>query len=189
MWAMGCVLYELCALKVPFDASNISSLVQKICRGPTPTIPGAYSDFLRNLCSEMLSRSASMRPSAESILARQQMQAVVKQMLERAQAAQENRSAPPSGGGAESEAVARVSRIVSKGAVVPEQQPPQAAAYRKGDLVEYHSNTHKDWLPATVLQVDTQARILIDLKPNTWLSREAQAVQVRPKRKSAAEAA
>jgi NIMA (never in mitosis gene a)-related kinase len=189
MWAMGCVLYELCALKVPFDASNISSLVQKICRGPTPTIPGAYSDFLRNLCSEMLSRSASMRPSAESILARQQMQAVVKQMLERAQAAQENRSAPPSGGGAESEAVARVSRIVSKSAVVPEQQPPQAAAYRKGDLVEYHSNTHKDWLPATVLQVDTQARILIDLKPNTWLSREAQAVQVRPKRKSAAEAA
>jgi len=191
MWAMGCVLYELCALKVPFDASNISSLVQKICRGPTPTIPGGYSDFLRNLCSEMLSRSPSLRPSAENILAMQQMQAVVKQMLERAQAAQESRSAPPSGGGAQSETAVKVSRMVSKSAVAPEQQAPQAVqgicSYRKGDLVEYHSNTHKDWLPATVLQVDNQARILIDLKPNTWLSREAQALQIRPKRKSAVE--
>ena len=43
IWAMGCVLYEMCALKVPFDAPNISALVQKIVRGPfwdrTETVP------------------------------------------------------------------------------------------------------------------------------------------------------
>merc|ERR1719343_1058275 len=41
IWAMGCILYELCALKVPFDAPNISKLVEKICRGPTPPSPAA----------------------------------------------------------------------------------------------------------------------------------------------------
>ncbi|CAE7439531.1 Nek1 [Symbiodinium natans] len=70
IWAMGCILYELCALKaaafrqvprglesveaalccqVPFDAPNISALVQRICRGPTPTLPTS-SEFLRQLC-------------------------------------------------------------------------------------------------------------------------------------------
>merc|ERR1719414_1123818 len=39
IWAMGCILYECCALRVPFEAANISGLVQKICRGPTPTVP------------------------------------------------------------------------------------------------------------------------------------------------------
>merc|ERR1719450_1449230 len=43
IWSMGCILYELCALKVPFDAANISGLVQKICRGPTPVIHASYS--------------------------------------------------------------------------------------------------------------------------------------------------
>merc|ERR1719203_509728 len=57
IWAMGCILFELCAARVPFDAPNISSLVQKICKGPTPTIPAQYSDFLRQLCTEMLCRT------------------------------------------------------------------------------------------------------------------------------------
>merc|ERR1719316_1912095 len=62
IWAMGCILYELCALKVPFDATNITGLVQKICRGPTPVIHANYSDFTKNLCTEMLSRNQNSRP-------------------------------------------------------------------------------------------------------------------------------
>ncbi|OLP85947.1 Serine/threonine-protein kinase Nek1 [Symbiodinium microadriaticum] len=83
IWAMGCILYELCALKVPFDAPNISALVQRICRGPTPTLPTS-SDFLRQLCNEMLQRNPGHRPSAEAILQRPPMQAMVKHMLEEA---------------------------------------------------------------------------------------------------------
>mmetsp|Transcript_107227 Transcript_107227/g.260330 ORF Transcript_107227/g.260330 Transcript_107227/m.260330 type:complete len:531 (-) Transcript_107227:133-1725(-) len=184
MWAMGCILYELCALRVPFDANSISDLVKKICRGPTPSIPSGYSDFLRQLCTEMLNRNPTSRPSAESILARPQMQSVVKQMLERAQAAQEGRDPALSGGGGVSEAAAPAARHSLPASVGSPHPAPEGGFYRKGDPVEYHSTTHKDWLPATVLNVDSEYRIIIDLKPNTWISRELQAVQIRPRRRS-----
>lgn len=185
MWAMGCILYELCALRVPFDANSISDLVKKICRGPTPSIPSGYSDFLRQLCAEMLNRNPSGRPSAESILARPQMQAVVKQMLERAQAAQEGRD--PAQSGANSSELAPPARHSAPASAVGSPNVPEGGFYRKGDAVEYHSTTHKDWLPATVLNVDSEYRIIIDLKPNTWISREMQAVQIRPRRRSVME--
>merc|ERR1719237_880985 len=51
--------------------------------------------------------------------------------------------------------------------------------YKKSDLVEYYSNSHKDWLPATIINVDYEGRIIIDLKPNTWISRDEQATRVR----------
>lgn len=35
-------------------------LSQRICRGPTPALPSSYSDFLRQLNTEMLSRTASI---------------------------------------------------------------------------------------------------------------------------------
>merc|ERR1719371_2887 len=56
IWAMGCIFFELCERKVPFDAANISGLVQKICRGPIPIIASDYSDFVKRTCSSMLSR-------------------------------------------------------------------------------------------------------------------------------------
>merc|ERR1719188_1148068 len=77
IWSMGCILYELCALKVPFDATNISSLVQKICRGTLPSVPAKYSEFIRQLCSEMLSRSPTSRPSSDEMLKRSKIQAIV----------------------------------------------------------------------------------------------------------------
>jgi NIMA (never in mitosis gene a)-related kinase len=33
VWALGCVLYELCTFKHPFDAANQGSLILKIVRG------------------------------------------------------------------------------------------------------------------------------------------------------------
>ncbi|CAJ1342527.1 unnamed protein product [Effrenium voratum] len=51
IWALGCVLYELACLRVPFDATSLQSLVQKITRGPTPPLPPAYSVELRQLGS------------------------------------------------------------------------------------------------------------------------------------------
>lgn len=187
IWAMGCILYELCALKVPFDAPNISTLVQRICRGPTPSLPTAYSDFLRQLCTEMLHRNQSQRPSAESILQRPPMQAMVKHMLEEAQAAQEGRDRT----GSDSQ---------RQEATLPPPPPPVvpsvsgpyaefAGSYRKGDLIEYHSSTHKEWLPAQIIDADQDGRIVIDLKPGTWIARATKAIQVRPRRSSPAPSA
>eukprot|EP00928_Gymnodinium_smaydae_P049423 TRINITY_DN3316_c0_g1_i1.p1 TRINITY_DN3316_c0_g1~~TRINITY_DN3316_c0_g1_i1.p1 ORF type:complete len:540 (+),score=98.27 TRINITY_DN3316_c0_g1_i1:182-1801(+) len=185
IWAMGCIFYELCERKVPFDASNISGLVQKICRGPTPIIGSGYSDFVKSLGSEMLNRNATLRPSAETILQRPRIQEVVKALLDQAQAAQEERQPGGSSGADTGDDRSHGAHGGHHQAPAPVSGPYSDASgsYRRGDLVEYHSSTHKDWLPATVVNVDVDGRIIIDLKPNTWLTREAQANSVRPRRR------
>merc|ERR1719337_545830 len=47
IWAMGCILYELCAKRVPFDAQDLKSLIQRITKGPSPELPNDYSAPLR----------------------------------------------------------------------------------------------------------------------------------------------
>ena len=32
VWAIGCVLYEMCALKKAFDASNLGAITVKVMR-------------------------------------------------------------------------------------------------------------------------------------------------------------
>mmetsp|Transcript_61689 Transcript_61689/g.133653 ORF Transcript_61689/g.133653 Transcript_61689/m.133653 type:complete len:366 (-) Transcript_61689:169-1266(-) len=80
IWAMGCVLYELCALRVPFEAQELPQLVERIVRGPLPRITG-YSSEVSQLGSELLLRDASRRPTAASILQRPFIQAEIKRML------------------------------------------------------------------------------------------------------------
>merc|ERR1712176_1137244 len=46
--------------------------------------------------------------------------------------------------------------------------------YRTGDAVEYYSTTHSTWLPAVVTDMDREGRIIIDVKPNTWIDKEQQ---------------
>jgi NIMA (never in mitosis gene a)-related kinase len=49
VWALGCVLYEMCVLKHAFDAHNLLGLVWKIVQESYPPIPPSYSDDLRGL--------------------------------------------------------------------------------------------------------------------------------------------
>ena len=42
IWALGCVLYELCVLKHAFDSNNILGLVWKIVMETYPPIPNIY---------------------------------------------------------------------------------------------------------------------------------------------------
>jgi len=99
IWAMGCILYELCCLRVPFDGPSIAALVQRIVKGAVPAISGGtYSPFVRELCSEMLSRIPDKRPGTTDILERPQIKAIVESMVEEA----EDVLAPPGrAGGAE----------------------------------------------------------------------------------------
>lgn len=169
IWSMGCILYEMCVLKVPFDAPNIAGLVQKIVRGPIPSIPNSYSGFVGQLCSQMLDRNPNSRPGSAEILDRPRIRSIVDQMIEEAQAA-------------------NVTNVIggSAPAAGPTSTPYErcAGTYKKGDLVEYYSASHKDWLPATVTNADESARIVIDLKPNTWIAKAEQAIKIRPRTKS-----
>jgi NIMA (never in mitosis gene a)-related kinase 1/4/5 len=68
IWSLGCILYELVTLKHAFDANSMKGLVLKILRGSYPSIPTTYSNELRDLISEMLTRDPAKRPSVKKIL-------------------------------------------------------------------------------------------------------------------------
>ena len=39
IWSLGVILYEMCALKPPFDANNITALAMRIIKGKYPPLP------------------------------------------------------------------------------------------------------------------------------------------------------
>eukprot|EP00928_Gymnodinium_smaydae_P031798 TRINITY_DN23223_c0_g2_i5.p1 TRINITY_DN23223_c0_g2~~TRINITY_DN23223_c0_g2_i5.p1 ORF type:complete len:451 (+),score=39.28 TRINITY_DN23223_c0_g2_i5:120-1472(+) len=154
IWAMGCVLYEMCALRMPFEAPDIMSLVQKICRGPIP-LPES-SEILRFLCSEMLNRTTSSRPSAKALLQQQAIKDIIKKMLTKLH-------------DEEAAATTRHGTL----------SPCENCKYAFGSLVEYKSNSHGGWLQARIIDVDCNGQVTLDIKPNTWIPVDVQAHVLR----------
>lgn len=68
IWSLGCVLYELCALRPPFMANDINALKKKISAGHFDRIPEGYSEDLENLIRLCLTTNTRERPSAEGLL-------------------------------------------------------------------------------------------------------------------------
>uniref|UniRef100_A0A8C9ACQ9 non-specific serine/threonine protein kinase n=1 Tax=Prolemur simus TaxID=1328070 RepID=A0A8C9ACQ9_PROSS len=68
IWALGCVLYEMCTLKHAFEAGSMKNLVLKIISGSFPPVSLHYSYDLRSLLSQLFKRNPRDRPSVNSIL-------------------------------------------------------------------------------------------------------------------------
>eukprot|EP01022_Parablepharisma_sp_SALTPOND_P019674 TRINITY_DN3403_c0_g1_i1.p2 TRINITY_DN3403_c0_g1~~TRINITY_DN3403_c0_g1_i1.p2 ORF type:complete len:489 (-),score=57.36 TRINITY_DN3403_c0_g1_i1:179-1645(-) len=68
VWALGVLLYELCALRPPFDAPSMPALALKIVRGNYSSISPQFSRELKELLGELLQVDPSKRPSVEDIL-------------------------------------------------------------------------------------------------------------------------
>ncbi|KAA6386674.1 MAG: putative protein kinase domain protein [Streblomastix strix] len=69
VWSLGCVLYELCTLKRPFEAQTLSQLSRLIRSGGfAPVIDGLYSKDLTHLLYSLLSIDPNIRPSCQKIL-------------------------------------------------------------------------------------------------------------------------
>lgn len=71
IWAIGCVLYEMVALRVPFDAVDFQSLGALVMRGSNPPFPPTYSKDLRNIFYDIMKRDYRARPSADDLLSTQ----------------------------------------------------------------------------------------------------------------------
>ncbi|NXW19121.1 NEK5 kinase, partial [Circaetus pectoralis] len=84
IWSLGCVLYELCALKHPvstFEGNSLHQLVLKICRGYFHPVSPNYSYDLRILISQLFNISPKDRPSVNSILRKPFLQNLVLRYL------------------------------------------------------------------------------------------------------------
>ena len=69
VWALGCLLFELAALKPPFQAPNQALLARKIIKdAPDASVPGHYSREIPFIINKLLDKDPRRRPSPGSIL-------------------------------------------------------------------------------------------------------------------------
>lgn len=68
VWALGCIVYELCALSPPFDAANQAELTRKIKQGLIPALPRMYSREMQEAVHAMLQLDHRRRPTARQLL-------------------------------------------------------------------------------------------------------------------------
>ncbi|KAG7444257.1 kinase-like protein [Guyanagaster necrorhizus] len=79
IWSLGCLIYELCALKPPFhEAKTHSELSILIRNGRVPPLPKGYSQSLSGIIRAMLSLNPAMRPSAAQLLQHERLELVFK---------------------------------------------------------------------------------------------------------------
>ena len=80
IWSLGCVLYELCTLKHPFESNNQGALILKIVRGKYNPIPTTYSRQLSEVVDKLLNKNYKIRPSIQEILEMQFVKEKASQM-------------------------------------------------------------------------------------------------------------
>ncbi|XP_036965989.1 serine/threonine-protein kinase Nek5-like isoform X5 [Acanthopagrus latus] len=82
IWSLGCVLYELCTLRHPFEGSSLRQLVSKICRGRYNPVSTRYSYELRLLLSQLFKVNPRDRPSVSSVLRRPVLEKHIRKHLD-----------------------------------------------------------------------------------------------------------
>lgn len=68
VWAMGCLMYTLLALKAPFTGHNLIDLAQAITKKAPQRLPDSYSKELRYTVGQMLRKDPARRPSINEVL-------------------------------------------------------------------------------------------------------------------------
>ncbi|KAF2749131.1 G2-specific protein kinase-like protein nimA [Sporormia fimetaria CBS 119925] len=68
IWALGCIIYEMCSQDPPFNAKTHFELIQKIKLGKYPPIPKVYSPELSNVIASCLQVVPQHRPTTAQLL-------------------------------------------------------------------------------------------------------------------------
>jgi len=81
IWSLGVLLYEMCALKPPFNGTNLHALAFSIVRGEYQPLPAHYSSNLKTFLASLLSLDPAKRPSINSVLTNRLLQNRIKSYL------------------------------------------------------------------------------------------------------------
>lgn len=68
IWSLGCVLYEMCALKRAYRGHSVREVVEKIIKTQPKKLPSCFSTEIRVLLMLMLNKNPDKRPSINEIL-------------------------------------------------------------------------------------------------------------------------
>ena len=68
IWAVGCIMYELCQKEPPFNARTHLQLVQKIREGKFDALPDCYSPELKNVIASCLRVNPDHRPDTAALI-------------------------------------------------------------------------------------------------------------------------
>ncbi|XP_012943982.2 serine/threonine-protein kinase Nek3 [Aplysia californica] len=68
MWAAGCVMYQLCSLRLPFRGENLPALAAQIQQGYFEPIPSHCGEGLSFLVNNLLVSDPNHRLSADEVL-------------------------------------------------------------------------------------------------------------------------
>lgn len=68
IWALGVILHELCALVVPFTASDINELEQKVLHQKPNALPSHVHKSFAAIISKCLVKKPELRPTIEEII-------------------------------------------------------------------------------------------------------------------------
>ena len=67
IWSLGCILYELCTYRHPFEATNQGALILKIVKGKFEPISSTYTMALKELTEKLLTKDPNKRPGLSHI--------------------------------------------------------------------------------------------------------------------------
>ena len=68
VWSLGCVIYEMIALRPPFQAKSMEELYKKVMRGIYPKISSRYSEDLSDALKLMIQVEVGARPTCDELL-------------------------------------------------------------------------------------------------------------------------
>eukprot|EP00668_Euglena_longa_P015333 GGOE01019406.1.p1 GENE.GGOE01019406.1~~GGOE01019406.1.p1 ORF type:complete len:664 (-),score=157.08 GGOE01019406.1:631-2622(-) len=82
VWALGCILAEMCILGHAYEAKNIKELMKRVIRGTYQAIPTIYSSELHRLIEKMLTKDQNTRPNIKSVLLTEYVQSKLRQFAQ-----------------------------------------------------------------------------------------------------------